>query len=206
MFAFLSGISLIVVLVALVVWVYFFFRQRDIPLLTVSALLVLFTWKVVFEIPRMMSSPMFGFGRDPTFDFAFISLVAGLLGIIRGVKGLSGTIFKSVTVLVSWNRIVENGAGKGGSVLGTVERLIIDSHMPGVATKQEPLAIELFGEKRPFLIVQNMKYKEFKMYINARDFGTNLDVSWYFVAEPRFFKTDNVQVRDWRPARHDHEG
>jgi hypothetical protein len=33
-----------------------------------------------------------------------------------------------------------------------------------------------------------MKYKEYKMYIYARDFGVDLDVSWYFVAEPRFLK------------------
>ena len=26
------------------------------------------------------------------------------------------------------------------------------------------------------------------MYINARDFGTNLDVSWYFMVEPRYLK------------------
>ena len=26
------------------------------------------------------------------------------------------------------------------------------------------------------------------MYINARDFGTNLDVSWYFTATPKFLK------------------
>jgi hypothetical protein len=60
--------------------------------------------------------------------------------------------------------------------------------MPGVATKRENVAIELFGEKRPFLIVSNVRYKEYKMYINARDFGTNLDVSWYFMVEPRYLK------------------
>ena len=71
---------------------------------------------------------------------------------------------------------------------GTTERLLIDANMPGVTTRQEAVAIELFGEKRPFLIVTNTKYKESKMDINARDFGANLDVSWYFTAESRFLK------------------
>jgi hypothetical protein len=73
-------------------------------------------------------------------------------------------------------------------VLGTTERFVIDARMPGVGTRQEPVAMELFGEKRPFLIVTNTKHKEYKMYISARDFGTNLDVSWYFTAQPRFLK------------------
>ena len=53
--------------------------------------------------------------------------------------------------------------------LARIETMIIDARMPGVATKRENVAIELFGEKRPFLIVSNLRYKEFKMYINARD-------------------------------------
>ena len=58
------------------------------------------------------------------------------------------------------------------------------------------LQLSYFGEKRPFLIVQNLRTKNYKMYINARDFGTNLDVSWYFMVEPRYLKRTNVKIRN----------
>ena len=115
------------------------------------------------------------YGIDEIWRYSYIlqvvSLAAGIWGIIRSVKGLMVTILRSDSVVDSWNRVVEEGAGKGDYVLGTVESMIIDAHMPGVATRKENVAIELFGEKRPFLIVQNLRHKEYKMYINARDFG-----------------------------------
>ena len=122
------------------------------------------------------------------FQNCSVSVCWRILGIIRSVKGLMVTILKSDSVVDRWYRVVAGGAGKGNYVLGKIESMIIDAKMPGVATKRENVAIELFGEKRPFLIVQNLRYKEFKMYINARDFGTNLDVSWYFMVEPRYLK------------------
>jgi len=185
---FLAGIYLALIPV-LVVWGYFFYKQWDIPLLIVSGLLLLFTGEVVFEIPRFVSlSISYGLKFDFSFVLAIVCTVAGIWGIIRSVKGLMVTILRSDAVLDRWNYVVKQGAGRGDFVLGTIERAIIDTRMPGVGTRREQIAIELFGEKRPFLIVLNTKYKEYKMYINARDFGVDLDVSWYFTASPRFLK------------------
>ena len=183
-----SATMQLLTLPALLVWFYFFFRQRDIPLLIVSILLLLFNANVLLNISHAVQSLM-TYGTDSSyFDVGIPGIIAGVWGVIRSLKGYMATILKSESVLDSWNRIVEQGAGRGDSVLGTIETMVIDARMPGVATKRENVAIELFGEKRPFLIVQNMRYKEYKMYINARDFGTNLDVSWYFVAEPRYLE------------------
>ena len=141
MYLFLAGIPFILTLVALVVWVYSFFRQRDIPLLIASGVLVFFTWKIVFEIPRILSLPRFGLDLDISLLCALGSLVVGILGILRSLKGLMVTILKSDSVLDSWNYIVEQGAGRGDFVLGTTERLLVDAHMPGVTTSKEPIAI-----------------------------------------------------------------
>jgi hypothetical protein len=135
-------------------------------------------------------------GREGLLSWTMITVTGNytypeqtpIWGIIRSVQGLSVTILRSDAVLDSWKYIVEQGAGRGDFVLNTTERLLIDARMPGVGTRQEPVAMELFGEKRPFLIVSNTKHKEYKMYISARDFGANLDVSWYFTAQPRFLK------------------
>lgn len=174
-------------LATLVVWSFFFFKQKDIPLLIVSVLLLLFNTSDLLDMPSFVRNLIY-FGWHYSFVLIIASIVAGIGGIIRSLKGLMVTILRSDAVLDSWNYVVEQGAGRGNFVFGAIESALIDAKMPGVTTRREAVAIELFGEKRPFLIVTNTKHREFKMYINARDFGTNLDVSWYFTAEPRFIK------------------
>ena len=175
-------------LIVLPVWLYFFFSQKDIPLLITSVLLLFLSADIFVNTSTVLSSlMMYGIG-SLYFRITIPFLILGILGITRSIQGLMVTIFKSDSVVDSWYRVVEGGAGKGDYVLGTIERMIIDAQMPGVATRKENVSVELFGEKRPFLIVQNLKYKEYKMCINARDFGKNLDVSWYFMAEPRYLQ------------------
>src|SRR4029453_16519571 len=84
-----------------------------------------------------------------TTDFVLVwpSLIAGIWGVIRSVRGLMVTILRSDAVLDSWNYVVKQGAGRGDFVLGAIESAVIDTRMPGVATRREPIAIELFGEK-----------------------------------------------------------
>ena len=50
-------------------------------------------------------------------------------------------------------------------------------------------AAEAFAKKkREYLMVTNATLKDYKMYIGARDYGNNLDISWYLTCEPNFFK------------------
>ena len=170
-----------------IAWGYFFFKQRDIPLLVVSALLLFLNWPRLLNLPGVVRNVM-TFGLDYSYALTIVSIVAGICGLVRSIKGLMVTILKSDSVVDRWYRVVAGGAGKGNYVLGKIESMVLDARMPGVVTKRENVAIELFGEKRTFLIVSNLRYKEFKMYINARDLGTNLDVSWYFMVEPRYLK------------------
>lgn len=49
-------------------------------------------------------------------------------------------------------------------------------------------AKELVKGERNFLMVTNLALHDYKMYIGARDYGGNLQVSWYLTCEPNFFK------------------
>ncbi|HEX77591.1 MAG TPA: hypothetical protein G4O03_04165 [Dehalococcoidia bacterium] len=37
-------------------------------------------------------------------------------------------------------------------------------------------------------MVTNEGLSDYRMYVSARDYGNNLDVSWYLTCEPGFFK------------------
>jgi hypothetical protein len=87
-----------------------------------------------------------------------------------------------------WNYIVENGAGHVHDVLGKIRELIQESNMPGVTCEQVEVSSGMFGEKRQFLIVTHNSLRDYRMFINIRDFGAHLDASWYVTIEPRFLK------------------
>lgn len=46
----------------------------------------------------------------------------------------------------------------------------------------------LFGKKRDYLFITNEALKDHRMYMGARDYSNNLDVSLYVTTEPGFFK------------------
>jgi hypothetical protein len=95
---------------------------------------------------------------------------------------------KNESVTSSWNSLVINGAGKDKWVMDTVEGMIKNAHMPGVTTGQEEVSSGLFGARRKFLVVSHANLRDYKLYIGARDFGANLDVSWYLTINPGALK------------------
>jgi hypothetical protein len=95
---------------------------------------------------------------------------------------------KHEAVTNSYNTLVIQGAGKGKWVLDTVERMIKEANMPGVIAQQRDVSSGIFGTKRNFLVVGHNNLRDYHLYIGARDFGTNLDVSWYLTVEPHFLK------------------
>jgi hypothetical protein len=95
---------------------------------------------------------------------------------------------KRESVTSSWNALVINGAGKDKRVMDTIEQMIKDANMPGVTRVQEEVGSGLFGAKRKFLVVNHRNLRDYKLYIAARDFGSNLDVSWYLTIQPSALK------------------
>jgi hypothetical protein len=95
---------------------------------------------------------------------------------------------KGESVIESWGEIIERGAGHAKEVMQKTERLIIDANMPNVSTTIHEVSTAFFGQKRDFLIVTNDSIRDYKLFINARDYGTLLDVSWFLTLEPRAIK------------------
>ena len=91
-------------------------------------------------------------------------------------------------VIDQWSSLVERGAGKDRWVIDKTEELIKQFNAPGVSCSREVVSSGMFGEKRNFLMVTHQRLKEYAMFISARDFGRDLDVSWYLTVNPSSFK------------------
>jgi hypothetical protein len=101
-------------------------------------------------------------------------------------------ILHDLKIMDSWSMIIENGQGKAEQVYKDTETFIEESKAPGVkieVVKVRPSWLKgLFGIERSYFMVTNEGLKDYRMYIGARDYGNNLDVSWYLTCEPGYFK------------------
>jgi len=101
-------------------------------------------------------------------------------------------VLHDLKIIDSWSMIIEDGQGKAEQVYRDTETFIEESKAPGVKTevvKVRPSWLKgLFGIERSYFMVTNEGLKDYRMYIGARDYGNNLDVSWYLTCEPGFFK------------------
>jgi len=102
-------------------------------------------------------------------------------------------IVKNEQVLERWGVLITKGKGKAEEVLGNTEKFLGQTNVPNIKVKKKNIAPglirRLVGTKRHFLVVtetKNIRLRPYQMYINVRDYGTNLDVSWYLVYRASF--------------------
>jgi len=152
-----------------------------------SLLLLFFNMFFILELP-VFPFQFFYANKDYSLFIRIVSLIVGVWGLIRSIREVKTMILDNERVIESFNFIVEQGGGREQWVLGTTERFIIDSNMPGIITEQKDVSPGFLGEKRKFLVVRHAKYREYRMFIGARSFGEHLDASWFLAVEPRFFK------------------
>lgn len=102
-------------------------------------------------------------------------------------------VLKDEKILDSWPILIENAQDKMNDAYNYLSWFIQDSQAPGVKTefvRVSPGALAgIFGRERNYLMVTNEGLRDYKMYIGARDYGKNLDVSWYLTCEPGLFKS-----------------
>ncbi len=95
---------------------------------------------------------------------------------------------KKEVVVDRWSMVVEEAQGKAEEVFKDTENLIQKSEIPGVTServKANPgLLAGVFGNERAFIRVVNKNLKRYEMFIGVRDYGKNLDLSWYLTYEP----------------------
>ena len=99
---------------------------------------------------------------------------------------------KDEKIIDRWSMIVENGQGQAEQVYQDTENFIKESKAPGIRIGREKVRPGwlkgLLGNERSYLMVSNDALSDYRMFIGARDYGDNLDISWFLTCEPGFFK------------------
>jgi len=127
----------------------------------------------------------------------FFSREAGGFFIAMGVVAILIIIAeRKAEILDNWSALIRGAEGQGNKVILATEELIDKAKAPSIEIKEEEvgpgLAPTTFGEKRAFLIVadrRNLKLGNFKTYVNAKDYGDGLFVSWYLTFMPDVWQT-----------------
>jgi hypothetical protein len=103
-------------------------------------------------------------------------------------------VLKDEKILDSWSVLIEDAQGKGKDVYAQTSNFIQESRAPGVTSEivvvrgiEKTGFFGRFGE-RDYLMVVNERLKDYRMYVGARDYGKNLNVSWYLTCEPGVLK------------------
>lgn len=95
-------------------------------------------------------------------------------------------------IIDRWSILIGNAQGQSEKTYSETENLIRSSKAPGIEIERvrvRPSWLKgLFGVERNYMMVSNEGLKDYRMFIGARDYGNNLDVSWYLTCEPGFFK------------------
>jgi len=104
-------------------------------------------------------------------------------------------IVKKEEVIDSWSILIGGGQGKAEEIFSNTDSFIDQTKVPNVKKERKKLAPGvvrgLFGTKRDFLVINetgNPRLRPFKMFVGARDYGNNLDVSWYLTVKPGFWR------------------
>lgn len=126
------------------------------------------------------------------FMLVSFGLIAGGLYIGLGPEGL----LRKDQVLDNWAILIEDGQGQANDILQDSECFIKDSKAPSIKMERQDVAPGivrgLMGTTRDFLTVtdqQNFRLKPYQIYINARDYGDNLDVSWHLTYKPSWIQS-----------------
>lgn len=98
-------------------------------------------------------------------------------------------------VVEQWGILIGDAQDRAGDIFEDSQRLVAESQAPDIDMERQDVAPGVIrgvlGGRRPFLLVTNntnSNLKPYRMYISARDYGNNLQVSWYLVHQPSFWR------------------
>lgn len=130
---------------------------------------------------------LFGTGSLKTLGFLFLAGGIGLL--VYGL--LPGGILRKEEVTDNWSVLIENATGHAEDVFQTTEERLKASKAPNVLITRRRISPSftrgIRGVARDFLVVTqigNRRLDPFQMFINARDYGTNLAIDWHLTYRP----------------------
>ena len=103
---------------------------------------------------------------------------------------------KDPEILENWSSLIGDAQGKGDQIMTTTKELVASTKVPSVEMVEESIGPELskttLHSTRKFLICINkigLKFRSYKIFINANDYGNNLFVSWYLTNKPDWWET-----------------
>jgi len=160
-------------------------------------------WRVfsvtTLRIPRAFVFLLVGFGflllliglLFRSFGLAFFGFLIFATGVFLGLS--PGGVLRKEQIVDNWGILIERGKGKAEEVFEDTERFLRETEVR-IEMRREKIAPGIArgiaGEKRDFLIVrdaENPRLSPYEVFIGARDYGNNLDVSWFLTFRPSLF-------------------
>ncbi|MHB8174369.1 MAG: hypothetical protein ACYDFU_07935 [Nitrospirota bacterium] len=129
--------------------------------------------------------------------FSKVFIVIGFLTIAAALYfglGPDGVLRKE-QVSDTWAALIENAQGNGDQLLQDTEEFITASKAPDIRMEYKEIApgfvSGMIGKKRKFLIIieHTFRLKPYQIYMCARDYGNNLDVSWFLTYKPSLWQS-----------------
>lgn len=118
--------------------------------------------------------------------FGLILIGAAAISAIFAVQTLNKD-----QVIDSWSALIEGGQGKSEQLFGETHDFVEESQAPNLTMAMREIApgvaAGLAGRTRTFLVISengNPRLNPYEMFLNCRDYGNNLDVSWYVTYRP----------------------
>lgn len=118
-----------------------------------------------------------------------IGLIIIGVGVFLGV-GPDGVLRKE-QIIDTWSALISNAQGHSPEIFQNTQLGINDSKAPSLTMERKSISPGMvrgiFGAEREFLIVtneENSRLRPYKVFLNARDYGENLDLSWYLTYRP----------------------
>jgi hypothetical protein len=124
--------------------------------------------------------------------FIFGLILIGI-GLLIGV-GPDGILRKD-QVLDTWAILIEKAQGNAEEIFRDTEGFIHESNAPCIHMERKSMSPDVVGgvvgKTRNFLTItdqENFRLRPYQIYINSRDYGDNLDVSWFLTYKPPFLQ------------------
>ena len=137
---------------------------------------------LAYDYPGLSTVFSLIFGLGWLLLFVWVILLLGFLVV---------PVVRKQQVVEEWSILIQGGNKHASEILGFTRELIVNSEAPKIAMEQKDIAPGIIrgalGDSRPFLVITNRTNANlvlYRMYLNARDYGNSLQVSWYVIRSP----------------------
>jgi hypothetical protein len=97
-------------------------------------------------------------------------------------------VLQSTKVAESWSCILENANGNATQIYRNTAAAILAAKLPDVYLERAIVRpTHWTREEREYLLVTNLRFTEYPIYIGAHDYGNNLAIYWYLVVTQDLF-------------------